>query len=383
MSEAASVDLGVELCGVRFRSPLWLGSGGLGETSESLKPFQIDVCGAVVTRTLRTTVRTHRTTFPNPHLALDRRRRWMLNCEWGNLQPLQYWIDEGIASSTKRGPVIVSVSGRDLDDCVSTVWSIDSGSHSMYELNFSCSHAGALDGRINDDHRHVFDVVSAIRARTQKPIIAKLGWGANLRRVASSAEDAGCDAVAVTNTIGPGLDIDIETGRPKLGIEGGYGGVSGPAIFPIALQCVSEVAAAVQVPVVGIGGVTDSNDVIKMLMAGASCVQVYTAALIRGSRVFTALSDGLREHMISHSLRTPSQLVGSSRSHLERPSRLAGNVPLVNPDRCEPCGACVRVCAPSAITLRTIAEVDSAVCTSCGICVDACPPRYNALSLPE
>lgn len=382
-SPDTSVDLSTELCGILFSNPVWLGSGGLGENAELLEEFQGGECGAVVTRTVRGVVRPHRKTFPNPHLALDVHRRWLLNCEWGNLQSLDYWLHDGLPQCTSRGPVVASVSGRESGDCVETVRALNGSGVSMYEINFSCSHAGALDGRINDDREHVGRVVSAVCDVADRPVIAKLGWSPNLRSVASSAEVAGCSAIAVTNSIGPGLDIDIRSGRPRLGIQGGYGGVSGPAIFPIALQCVNDVASTVSVPIIGIGGVTAASDAIKMLMAGATCVQVYTAALLRGPSVFSVIVEGLRQFLSARKLRSPAELVGFSRSYLEEASRLKRKTPRVDPTSCHPCGACVRVCPSGAITLQSVAVIDPNVCTSCGICVDVCPPRFNALAFPD
>src|SRR5215470_13173464 len=114
------VDLTTDLCGVLLGGPLILASGGLGESAESLRGAQRTSCAAVVTRTLRETIPVEREVFPSPHLALGPRRSWLLNCEWGNLRGLDYWVRTGIPQAARRGAVIASVSARDLIDCSRT-----------------------------------------------------------------------------------------------------------------------------------------------------------------------------------------------------------------------------------------------------------------------
>jgi dihydroorotate dehydrogenase (NAD+) catalytic subunit len=377
------VDLTATICGVRLSGPLMLASGGLGESAASLARFQTLECGAVITRTLRQTVPPGREVFPSPHLALGPRRSWVLNCEWGNLCGLDYWIDEGIPDAASRGPVIASVSGRDLADCLQVCRRLRPSPAVMLEINFSCSHSGRIYGRINDDPRHVAAVVAAAKRIAGKLVIAKLGWSPALASVALAAEEAGADAITVTNSIGPGLDIDIITGEPRLGISGGFGGMSGPAIFPIALECVSQVAGAVSVPTIGVGGVSKAEDAIKMIMVGAACVQIYTSALIRGPRVFRHILSGIGAFLHQQGYHSLDDIRGLATPSLHRPSQLGKRLPVVDAGRCQPCGACARICPADAIQVDRVASVDGEICTGCGICVDACPPQFNALSLAD
>jgi dihydroorotate dehydrogenase (NAD+) catalytic subunit len=380
MSTGDLVDLTVDLCGVRLASPLLLGSGGLGESAASLRRYQ-DTCAAVVTRTVRTQIRPERRVFPSPHLALDRRRRWLLNCEWGNLRPLSYWHDQALPQLVPRGPVIVSVSGRDTEDCAQTIHTLSGSGVAMVEINFSCSHAGVLDGRLTDDAAHVAATVRAAKQQAEVPVIAKLGWSTALVPVADAAARAGADAIAVTNSIGPGLDIDLATLTPRLGMQGGYGGVSGPALFPIALRCVQEVTEAVRIPVIGVGGVGSAEDVLKMILVGATAVQIYTAALLHGPILFGRIAADLARYLTVNRVPTLAELRGRAWAGLRAPARLTKRVPLVDTSRCHPCGKCVTVCTPGAIDLREVATIDADTCTGCGICVDVCPPGFNALSL--
>ncbi|MET8123840.1 4Fe-4S binding protein [Micromonospora sp. NPDC005189] len=378
-----SADLSVDLCGVRLDGPLLLGSGGLGESADTLADFQRTSCAAVVTRTLRTVVLPGRERFPSPHLSAGPRRNWLLNCEWGNLRPLRYWTDTGLPEAAARGPVIASISGRSLEDCERTCRAIAGSPIALVEINFSCSHAGQAFGRVSDDADHVARVVTAAKRVSPAPVIAKLGWSPVLAEVAAAAARAGADAISVTNSIGPGLDIDVDTGRPKLGIAGGFGGMSGPAIFPIALECVRQVVDAVPVPVIGVGGISSADDAIKMIMVGATCVQVYTAATFRGPAVFDAITNSLRHHLRKHGHQTVAAIRGLATPHLREPTNTHIRVPVVDTARCHPCGACQRVCPADAIDMTSRAEIRPDACTGCGLCVDVCPPYFNALSLPQ
>jgi dihydroorotate dehydrogenase (NAD+) catalytic subunit len=374
-------DLEVELCGTRLKHPLLLASGGLGESADTLAPFQDDGASAVVTRTMRLHVSHDRLVFPSPHMTLGPRKSWMLNCEWGNLRPFEYWLRTGLPEAVRRGPVIVSLSGRDIDDCVEASRRV--AEHPvMVEINVSCSHAGRLYGRLTDDAVHVTRLVTALKDTVSVPVIVKLGWSPAIAEVASAAAQAGADAIATTNSIGPGLDLDLWTGRPRLGIQGGIGGVTGRAVFPIALECVHQVVEATGLPVIGIGGVSSYQEAVKMIMVGATCVQVYTEAFLQGPTLFQRMVRDLAGYLTTQGRRSVSELRGIARPLLATPSNLDPLVPSVSAERCKPCGLCSRVCPADAITLNGTARIDATACTGCGVCVDACPPSLHAISWP-
>jgi dihydroorotate dehydrogenase (fumarate) len=377
MTDSVGTDLGVDLCGLRLDHPFLLGSGGLGESAGTLAPFQ-RTAAAVVTRTLRRHTVAERRAFPRPHLALGPRRQWMLNCEWGNLQPFDYWQGTGLPAVRRSGPVIVSVSGRDIDDCVDTCRRLD-GQAPLFEINVSCSHAGALYGRLTDDAGHISRLLDRLKAAVTTPVMVKLGWSPVLGAVARAAAEAGADAVATTNSIGPGLDLDVHTGRPRLGAAGGIGGLSGRSIFPIALECVHQVVEAVDVPVVGVGGVATAADALKMIMVGATCVQVYTEAFLRGPALFERLRGDLAGLLAAEGYRSARHPRGVARPHLRAPSRTDPVVPAVLEQRCQPCGQCARICPADAIDVGATARIDAESCIGCGICLDVCPPALDAI----
>jgi len=372
--------LAIDLGGVALSTPLMLASGSLGESAATLAPFQRASVGAVVTRTLRKRGFEERRVSPSPSLYIGAGGRYALNSEWGGRLDLGYWLREGLRQAASRGVVIVSVSGRDIDDCVEVCASLPGELVSLVELNVSCSHSGELFGCVGEDPSHVFNLVRAVRAVRSSGIIVKLGLSPGIGDVARAAEEAGATAISTTNSVGPGLDIDPWTARPVLGLAGGIGGVSGRAIFPLALRAVDRVASAVSLPVIGVGGIASYIDVVKMLMVGAACVQVYTEAVLRGPSLFDEIASGLEAYLAARGYDHVSALVGRSRKYLGRPTNTVPVVPTIDVDRCKPCARCSAVCAPGAITVTDRAHIDASLCTGCGACVDVCPPDRAAIS---
>jgi dihydroorotate dehydrogenase (NAD+) catalytic subunit len=372
--------LDTDLAGVHLATPLMLASGDIGESAGSLAPFQRPAVGAVVTRTLRKREFEGRRVPPSPSFFIGAGGQFALNSEWGSRADLGYWLDGGLAQAAASGPVIVSVSGRDIEDCAEVCAGLPRDTVQLVELNVSCSHSGEIFGRVGEDPAHVSRMVGAVRAVWSGGIIVKLGLSPGMGDVAAAAEEAGAAAISTTNSIGPGLDIDPRTRRPVLGLAGGIGGMSGRAVFPLALRAVACVAGAVRLPVIGVGGIATSMDVVKMLMVGATCVQVYTEAALRGPALFDELASDLTAYLAEQGLGNVSELVGISRPYLDLPTNVGRVVPVIDPDRCRPCARCGAICAPGAITVTDRARVDAAICTGCGACVDVCPPDRAAIS---
>jgi len=189
MNEDGKLSTG--LLGCKLASPLMLASGGLGETAESLAQFLNAGAAAVVTRTLRLRGEDRRRTFPSPYIAFGPGKAWMLNCEWGSRSSYRYWLDEGLERLTAAGPVVVSISGRDIDDCVSLARILDDAKVMAFEINISCSHAGALFGRVGESEAHVGRLVEALKREVATPVVVKLGYSPVLGVMARAAEQAG------------------------------------------------------------------------------------------------------------------------------------------------------------------------------------------------
>ncbi len=287
--------------GLVLNSPLLLASGQITETPDFFLQTDKYACAGMVTRSLRENPPPERANTPAPRYVIFDNGRSMLNCEWSNSEPWTTWYSEGIEKVRSRdGALILSLSGRDITSCCNLIRAFDETSVSAFEINVSCSHSGAIHGNMNTDIEHLKKLLRSVGILTNKQIWIKLSYSSVLLEMAKIAEAFGADAIVCTNSIGPGLFIDTETGLPKLGIKGGAGGVSGEAIFPIALGCVYRLAQTVRIPIIGAGGISDADHVIQMLMAGASAVQLYTAPALRGPGVFSDIRKDLVSYLEAH-----------------------------------------------------------------------------------
>jgi dihydroorotate dehydrogenase (NAD+) catalytic subunit len=178
------------------------------------------------------------------------------------------------------------------------------------ELNVSCPHADKTGAEIGQDPKLLEEVVRATKRAVRTPLFVKLTPNvADIAELARAAERGGADAVTATNTV-RAMAIDIETGQPVLGNK--VGGLSGSAIKPIAVRCVYEIYEAVDIPVVGCGGIATWRDAIEFIQAGASAVQMGTAIATKGISVFNQVTEGIARFLESKGLRSVEEVVGLS-----------------------------------------------------------------------
>ena len=266
------------ICKKKLKSPLMLGSGTLGERKENLIKALEYGAGAVVNRTLR--VQQRKECF-RPAYFID--EHYMLNADNNNLTPWEYWIDNA-KEVEKHGPLVISISARIPKDCKTIVSSFESNHPpSFYELNFSCSHSAKIYGRIS--YQNVEKALRLIRERTKTPVFLKLSLdNVNFNQLKKLEGNDLFDAYVLSNTIGPGLKIDIETRKPVLGSI--FGGVSGPGIKPLVLSKIYDLKEQTDKPVIGVGGIEKAEDALEYLILGCDAVQIYTKAHRDGLRVF-------------------------------------------------------------------------------------------------
>jgi len=379
-----AVSLKTQVGSVNLKTPLLLASGYITETPEFFKKAQPYGCSGMVTRSLKQHVPPDRSKITVPRYAVFGQDN-MLNCEWGNEKPWTEWRDGGVHQVKDTGcPIIVSLSGRDLESCCALVKAFDKLNVDAYEINISCSHSGALHGNLNIDVLHLEELMKKVRNITKTPIWIKLSYSNLLFSMAGRAQELGADAIVCTNSIGPGMLIDVKTARSKLGIKGGGGGMTGKAIFPIALWCVHRLSQNLTIPVVGCGGIFTADDVVQMLMAGASAVQLYTAPALKGPTVFKHITAGLQKFLAENpQYASLADLVGltldSTKEH-----HFSSPRPVVIEEKCTGCGICIQSCAFDALTMirradRELLAVIADNCISCNACVGVCPPKFDAI----
>lgn len=269
-------DLSVELCGVRLRNPVVPASGCFGFGYGMTDFYDIDILGSI---SLKGTTLHPRFGNPLPRIA---------ECPSGMINSVGLQnpgVDEVIAHELPKlrevfhQPVIANISGFSVDEYVECCSRMENAEQvAIIELNVSCPnvHGGGMS--FGTDCTSVAEVVRAVKQVISKPLFVKLSPNVtDIVAIASSAVEAGADGICLINTL-LGMRIDIKTRRPV--IANVMGGFSGPAVFPVAVRMVYQVAKACGVPVIGCGGVMTACDVIEMMMAGASAVEVGAANLV-------------------------------------------------------------------------------------------------------
>jgi len=377
--------LEVDLLGTKLSSPLILGSGTLIEKAEEIEPFLEAGAGAVVPRSTRKEM--VRKVHPSPHLFQTGKRgcEMMLNAEWTGAD-IEYWKPH-LEEITREKRVIMSVSGRDVEGCVDVCKTLDPHPMPMIEVNISCAHSNSVHGFITRNGEHITRVVNGIKETgVETPVGIKLGHSDYIVELAQIAKDAGADAIVALNSYGPLFDFEIGYGgvaKPVLGISGAKGGMSGAPLFNIALTDVAEIRHQVGIPVIGVGGVRTAEHAIKMIMAGASAVQIYTAAHVRGVNapsIFSDVNQKMLRYLDKIGVENVSDLQNRALSLLSQDTNLEPLVPEVHEDRCTGCDLCLPVCLPQAINIKPfdnrkghVIEINDEDCVGCGHCVTVCP----------
>jgi dihydroorotate dehydrogenase (NAD+) catalytic subunit len=214
------------------------------------------------------------------------------------------------AKSLLKVPLIVSVFGYTAEEyALVSQKAVEAGADAV-ELNVSCPHVKYTGSEIGQNTKLLTDVICKVKANVQKPVIVKLSPNVtDITEIARVAEKAGADALTVINTV-RAVAIDIETQMPIL--SNTRGGLSGPAIKPIALRCVYDVFEAVKVPVFGCGGITNWRDAVEFFLAGASAIQVGTAIAQEEPNVFDEINNGVTKYLKKKGYGSVKEIVGLS-----------------------------------------------------------------------
>lgn len=295
--------LKTELCGIKLKNPTMLAAGIMGSTASSLNWVYRCGAGAVVTKSF--SLETNHG-YKNPTTVEV--TGGIINAI-GLSNPGLETFQVELQSIDNDVPKIASIYGASPDEFAQLATSIED-MVDMIELNVSCPHAmSGCGAAIGQDPDLTYEVVKATKNAVSTPVVAKLTPNVtDLIEIASSAQKAGADALTLINSLGPGLKIDITTARPVLSNK--FGGMSGPAIKPIALRCVFEVYNALDVPIIGVGGISNYKDVVEFLYAGACSVQIGTAIMHNGPEIFAEICQGLEKFMIEHKFQNINEMVG-------------------------------------------------------------------------
>jgi dihydroorotate dehydrogenase (NAD+) catalytic subunit len=293
----------IQIAGLKLSNPTILAAGVLGYTGLSMKTVIESGAGAVVTKTLGTEPRTG---YLNPTVVQT--DCGLLNAMGLPNPGIDHFKQEMQELKTANAPVIVSIYGFDAQDFVAVAKTAQQIGADALELNVSCPHIQKAGAQLGSDPKMLGEIVKAVKNQVRIPVIVKLTPNVtDITEIAKAAENAGADAITAINTL-KAMAIDHETGRPILANK--FGGLSGPAIKPIALRCIYDIYETVKVPVIGCGGVNCWQDAVEFIQAGASAVQIGTAVAFNGLGVFGLVAQGIKRYLERKQLKNVKELVG-------------------------------------------------------------------------
>ncbi len=299
--------LNTDFCKVKFSNPFVLPSGIITEIADHKRAVDAGVGGV----TLKSITVEKRDGNPIP-------RVWSYGSGMINSVGL---INHGIERASeevkiflrenKTTPIIVSLFGTKVNEFARLVDRIASLKPKFIELNLSCPNVEDEFGKpIAMEKGASARVVREVKKHSGKvPVLAKLSPNvSNIAEIAKSCEDAGADGIVAINTLGPGMIIDINRKKPVLGAK--KGGVSGQGILPITVRCIYEIYEAVKIPIIGVGGVTKWQDVVELMLAGATLVGVGTATYTKGMKIFDELKKGLNDYLDANKFLNVKKIIG-------------------------------------------------------------------------
>lgn len=310
-------DLSVEFCGVRFQNPIVLASGVLGVTGDSMAQVIRNGAGGVTSKSLWAQPHTG---HPNPTIIA--KEEWMMNAVGlPDAGPEKAKEELERYRAACDAPFIANIVGGTMQDYVDIATKVAPLGADVIEVNISCPNVedefgkpmACSTAKSSEVTRLVKEALDA-NGGEGIPVVVKLSPNVeDIVSIANSVLDAGADGVTAINTYGPALAIDIETAQPILANK--VGGLSGPAIKPLAIKHVFDIYKAKKCPIIGTGGVTTGADAIEMLMAGATLVGVGSAVFYRGQDVFGKIAKEMNDWCDAHGVKNLSDLIGKAHAN--------------------------------------------------------------------
>ncbi len=353
-------DTRVRLWQMELAHPVMPAAGPNVQDSAALRAAAEGGAAALVSKTISARA----AVIPHPNMA-DLKSHFLNTELWSELPP-EAWVERELPAVREIGlPLIISL-GYSAADIAAVAPRVRPFADAV---ELSTHYVGNDPGPMQDAIRAAKDALNV-------PVLVKLSPFREIGLAAEAAANAGADGIVAVNSFGPALGIDIENGG-RLWMGGkGYGWMSGPALKPIALRAVFDIARSVDLPVIGVGGISRGSDVVEYLMAGASAVQVCTAAITRGPTVYGRIAAELNTWMEKHGYSDIAALRGLA---LHQAAPLMSLPPQLSPEICTGCGLCVTSCVYNALYLEEKSiHLRADRCARCGLCLSRCPS--NALS---
>lgn len=385
------MDLSVQIAGVTLNSPIISSSSVDGMDGERIVAISEFNLGAATTKTI--VKNTQVDVLPNMKLV---RGSSMLNCVFGANLTAEQWFDEEFPKAKAAGiPIIANLAGTTPEEAVELAQGCEAAGASFIEYPTACPHmANILEAmypglKISlpevDDPRDYARQIAAVKKAVNIPVIAKFSaiFHLNCKAWARAAVDAGADAISAADSIGPVIGINIEDGQPILGGPRGYGGLTGAGLKPLVLRMVLEITEEVDVPVIGIGGISNGAEAAEYIMAGATAVGLSSASVLNGYELYADVYDQLVAFMRRKGYNSLADFRGLTHQRIRERKRDNRQiiheilVPQRNKNKCTSCGNCVMACAYGAIEMGESGKPEFLAdrCHGCGLCVSVCSTK--------
>jgi len=303
-------NLSVNIGSTKFKNPIFVASGTFGYGTENPELVDISKLGAIVTKSITLNPREG-----NPPPRIVETSSGMINSiGLANIGVEKYISDMLPVYEEMDTPIIMNIAGSSMTEYMDVMKKVEAVSSSIvgYEINISCPNVKEGGMEFGVDCAMTEKLTRKLRAHTDRLLIMKLSPNVtDITAIAKSSENGGADAVSAINTV-VGMSIDSKTGKSNIYTT--YGGLSGPAIKPIGLACVHKVFNAVNIPIIGIGGIVSSTDVLEYILAGSCAVQVGTANY-RDPGIAEKILQNLESYLDNQGLDSISSLIGSVQTH--------------------------------------------------------------------
>ncbi|MBQ2610947.1 NAD-dependent dihydropyrimidine dehydrogenase subunit PreA [bacterium] len=384
--------LKTSILGIEFENPFLLASAPPTASIESIdKAFEMGWGGAIL-KTI--TPDNLEMVEASPRYATIKEKGKVIclqNIELLSHETLQYWVD-GIKYLKEKHPtkviiasIMAPVERKEWQNLVKT---LNDAPIDAYELNFSCPH-GMPERNIGmaiGTNAEISAMITAwVKAVATKPVFVKLTPNVtNITWIANAVERAGADGLAAINTVQSFMGIDLETLDPVLNIDGQstYGGLSGEAVKPIGFKCVAQLRQNSDLPILGMGGITNWEDAAQYIALGSNAVQICTEVMINGYGIINGLKSGLLNYLETKGFNDISELKNiaipkiTSHEKLNKKNHL---YPSIDKDKCVSCGKCVKICSESEYHALGVSDnksvicIDKEKCAGCSLCSHVCP----------
>ena len=295
--------LSVNICGVEFKNPVIAASGTYGFGREYDDAYDIARLGGISCKGMTINKKDR-----NPPVRIAETPSGMLNSVGLQNPGVDYFKSIDLPWLLQKDIVTIpNIAGACEDDYCKVADALEDTPIEMIEMNISCPNVKSGGVAFGTNPKMVENIVSLVRSHTTKKLMVKLSPNVtDIGEIAVAAESAGADALSLINTI-TGMRIDINTRRPIL--HNNTGGLSGPAVFPVAVRMVNQVYNRVKIPIVGMGGISTAEDAIEIMLAGASAIQV-GCAMFRDPYAPLKIIDGMEKYLIENNIENVSELTG-------------------------------------------------------------------------